>query len=86
MHWRLLALRVPTRKRKTARRRRPSANLCPTAMSVADAASLRTVAVQLRSLSADEENQPIIAREEGYVRPSVAPLARASRSLPTAAL
>lgn len=36
-------------------------------MAVADAASLRTVAVQLRSLSADEENQPIIAREEGYV-------------------
>lgn len=36
-------------------------------MAVADTASLRTVAVQLRSLSADEENQPIIAREEGYV-------------------
>jgi len=36
-------------------------------MSVADAASLHTVAVQLKQLSADEENQPIIAREEGYV-------------------
>lgn len=34
-------------------------------MAVADAASVRTVAVQLRSLSADEENQPIIARDEG---------------------
>lgn len=34
-------------------------------MAVADAASVRTVAVQLRSLSADEDNQPIIAREEG---------------------
>mmetsp|Transcript_9485 Transcript_9485/g.19419 ORF Transcript_9485/g.19419 Transcript_9485/m.19419 type:complete len:310 (+) Transcript_9485:110-1039(+) len=33
-------------------------------MSV-DAASLRTVAVQLRALSSDPENQPIIAREEG---------------------
>lgn len=37
-------------------------------MSVADVASLRTVAVQLRSLSADSENQPIIAREEGCLR------------------
>lgn len=34
-------------------------------MAVADAASLRTIAVQLRSLSADRDNQPIIAREEG---------------------
>lgn len=37
-------------------------------MTVADAASLRTVAVQLRSLSADSDNQPIIAREEGCMR------------------
>lgn len=37
-------------------------------MSVADAASVRTVVVQLRSLSADEENQPIIAREDGCMR------------------
>jgi hypothetical protein len=37
-------------------------------MAVADAASVRTVAVQLRSLSADEENQPIIAREDGCLR------------------
>lgn len=37
-------------------------------MSVADAASVRTVAVQLRSLSADADNQPIIAREEGCMR------------------
>lgn len=34
-------------------------------MSTADAAALRTVAVQLRTLSADAENQPIIAREDG---------------------
>lgn len=34
-------------------------------MAAADAASVRTVAVQLRSLSADTDNQPIIAREEG---------------------
>lgn len=33
-------------------------------MSV-DAASLRTVVVQLRSLAADKDNQPIIARDEG---------------------
>mmetsp|Transcript_3315 Transcript_3315/g.15672 ORF Transcript_3315/g.15672 Transcript_3315/m.15672 type:complete len:206 (+) Transcript_3315:242-859(+) len=33
-------------------------------MSV-DAASLKTVAVQLRSLAADKDNQPIIARDEG---------------------
>jgi hypothetical protein len=37
-------------------------------MAVADAASVRTVAVQLRSLSTDEENQPIIAREDGCLR------------------
>lgn len=37
-------------------------------MAVADAASLRTVAVQLRSLSADPDSQPIIAREEGCLR------------------
>lgn len=37
-------------------------------MAVADAASIRTVAVQLRALSADEENQPIIAREDGCLR------------------
>lgn len=37
-------------------------------MAVADAASLRTVAVQLRQLSADSDNQPIIAREEGCMR------------------
>lgn len=37
-------------------------------MAVADAASVRTVAVQLRSLSADQDNQPIIAREEGCMR------------------
>lgn len=37
-------------------------------MAVADAASVRTVVVQLRALSADEENQPIIAREEGCMR------------------
>lgn len=37
-------------------------------MAVADAASLRTVAVQLRSLSSDADNQPIIAREEGCMR------------------
>eukprot|EP00178_Gracilaria_changii_P022136 TRINITY_DN655_c0_g1_i1.p2 TRINITY_DN655_c0_g1~~TRINITY_DN655_c0_g1_i1.p2 ORF type:complete len:369 (-),score=72.80 TRINITY_DN655_c0_g1_i1:1683-2789(-) len=37
-------------------------------MSVADAASVRTVAVQLRALSADPDNQPIIAREEGCLR------------------
>lgn len=37
-------------------------------MAVADAASVRTVAVQLRALSSDEENQPIIAREEGCMR------------------
>ena len=37
-------------------------------MAVADATSIRTVAVQLRALSADEENQPIIAREEGCLR------------------
>lgn len=37
-------------------------------MAVAEAASVRTVAVQLRSLSADEDNQPIIAREEGCMR------------------
>lgn len=34
-------------------------------MAAADAANVRTVAVQLRTLSADEDNQPIIAREEG---------------------
>mmetsp|Transcript_1745 Transcript_1745/g.5291 ORF Transcript_1745/g.5291 Transcript_1745/m.5291 type:complete len:305 (-) Transcript_1745:2078-2992(-) len=33
-------------------------------MSV-DAASLKTVAVQLRALAADRDNQPIIARDEG---------------------
>lgn len=32
------------------------------------AKSVRTVAEQLRTLSADEENQPIIAREEGCMR------------------
>lgn len=37
-------------------------------MAVADAASIRTVAVQLRALSADEDNQPIIAREDGCLR------------------
>eukprot|EP00737_Agarophyton_chilense_P002486 gb/GEZJ01002839.1/.p2 GENE.gb/GEZJ01002839.1/~~gb/GEZJ01002839.1/.p2 ORF type:complete len:300 (-),score=64.29 gb/GEZJ01002839.1/:266-1165(-) len=37
-------------------------------MSVADAASVRTVAVQLRALSADPDNQPIIAREDGCLR------------------
>lgn len=37
-------------------------------MSVADAASVRTIAVQLRSLSADNDNQPIIAREDGCMR------------------
>lgn len=37
-------------------------------MAVAEVASVRTVAVQLRSLSADEENQPIIAREDGCLR------------------
>lgn len=37
-------------------------------MAVADAASVRTVAVQLRSLSSDTDNQPIIAREEGCMR------------------
>lgn len=37
-------------------------------MAVADAASVRTVAVQLRALSSDEENQPIIARDEGCMR------------------
>lgn len=37
-------------------------------MAVAEAASVRTVAVQLRSLSADEDNQPIIAREDGCMR------------------
>ena len=37
-------------------------------MSVADAASVRTIAVQLRSLSADIENQPVIARDEGCLK------------------
>lgn len=37
-------------------------------MALADAASLRTVAVHLRSLSADNDNQPIIAREDGCMR------------------
>lgn len=37
-------------------------------MATADAASVRTIAVQLRSLSSDYENQPIIAREEGCMR------------------
>ncbi|PXF46534.1 Armadillo repeat-containing protein 1 [Gracilariopsis chorda] len=37
-------------------------------MAVADAASVRTVAVQLRALSADPDNQPIIAREDGCLR------------------
>eukprot|EP00172_Hildenbrandia_rubra_P002523 Plantae.Rhodophyta-Hildenbrandia_rubra.ctg34095.p1 GENE.Plantae.Rhodophyta-Hildenbrandia_rubra.ctg34095~~Plantae.Rhodophyta-Hildenbrandia_rubra.ctg34095.p1 ORF type:complete len:306 (-),score=89.48 Plantae.Rhodophyta-Hildenbrandia_rubra.ctg34095:1279-2196(-) len=37
-------------------------------MSVADAASVRTIAVQLRSLSSDVENQPIIAREDGCIK------------------
>lgn len=37
-------------------------------MAVADAVSVRTVVVQLRSLSSDTDNQPIIAREEGCMR------------------
>jgi hypothetical protein len=37
-------------------------------MTTVDAASVRTVAVQLRALSADEDNQPIIAREDGCLR------------------
>lgn len=34
-------------------------------MSAGDSGNLRTVAIQLRQLSSDEENQPIIAREDG---------------------
>lgn len=45
-------------------------------MSGADVASVRTIAVQLRSLSSDYENQPIIAREEGCMRALVGFIAR----------
>lgn len=37
-------------------------------MALGDPASLRTVVMQLRSLSADPDSQPIIARDEGCLR------------------
>lgn len=55
-------------------------------MAVADVASLRTVAVQLRALSADPENQPIIAREDGCLRALVSFVQGADRGVAAVAV